>query len=58
MHWIFRNATELSEIKHEKKFSAFTIKAVSFFGDNIEGNQYRSKPKDLSGTIPELFEKA
>ncbi|MEO0554807.1 MAG: RNA-binding domain-containing protein [Bacteroidota bacterium] len=37
---------------------AFTIKAVSFFGNSIEGNQYRSKPKDLTGTIPELFEKA
>lgn len=37
---------------------AFTIKAVSFFGNNIAGNQYRSKPNDLKGTIPELFEKA
>lgn len=37
---------------------AFTIKAVSYFGNDIEGNQYRSKPNDLSGTIPELFEKA
>lgn len=37
---------------------AFTIKAVSFFGNSIEGKQYRSKPKDLTGTIPELFEKA
>ena len=36
---------------------AFTIKAVSFFGNDIEGNQYRSKPKDLTGTIPDLFEK-
>lgn len=36
---------------------AFTIKAVSYFGNDIEGNQYRSKPKDLTGTIPELFEK-
>ena len=36
---------------------AFTIKAVSFFGNSIEGNQYRSKPKDLKGTIPELLEK-
>lgn len=35
----------------------FTIKAVSFFGNDIEGNQYRSKPKDLTGTIPDLFEK-
>ncbi len=36
---------------------AFTIKAVSYFGNDIEGNQYRSKPKDLTGTIPELFDK-
>ncbi len=36
----------------------FAIKAVSFFGNNIEGNQYRSKPKDLTGTVPELFDKA
>ena len=36
---------------------AFTIKAVSFFGNNVAGNQYRSKPKDLTGTIPDLFEK-
>ena len=37
---------------------AFTIKAVSFFGNNIEGNQFRSKPRDLTGTIPEIFGKA
>ncbi len=37
---------------------AFTIKAVSFFGNNIEGKQYRSKPKDLTGSIPEIFDKA
>jgi len=37
---------------------AFTIKAVSFFGNDIAGNNYRSKPKDLTGTIPQLFEKA
>lgn len=36
---------------------AFTIKAVSYFGNDIEGNQYRSKPNDLTGTIPEIFEK-
>lgn len=36
---------------------AFTIKAVSYYGNDIAGNQYRSKPKDLTGTIPELFEK-
>jgi ATP-dependent DNA helicase RecG len=37
---------------------AFTIKAVSYFGSNIESNDYRSKPIDLKGTIPELFEAA
>ncbi len=37
---------------------AFTIKAVSFFGNNIESNDYRNKPEDLKGTIPELFEQA
>ena len=37
---------------------AFTIKVVSYFGTNSAGNQYRSKPKDLAGTIPQLFEKA
>ncbi|MGY6560095.1 MAG: RNA-binding domain-containing protein [Nitritalea sp.] len=36
---------------------AFTIKVVSYFGNDLEGNQYRSKPKDLKGTIPELFDK-
>lgn len=37
---------------------AFTIKAVSYIGNDIADNQYRSKPKDLTGTIPELFEKS
>jgi ATP-dependent DNA helicase RecG len=37
---------------------AFTIKAVSYFGNDSGGNQYRSKPKDLIGTVPQLFEKA
>lgn len=36
---------------------AFTIKAVSLFGNDIAGNQYRSKPNDLRGTIPELLKK-
>lgn len=35
---------------------AFTIKAVSFVGNDIAGNTYRSKPEDLKGTIPELFD--
>jgi predicted HTH transcriptional regulator len=34
---------------------AFTIKAVSFFGNDISGTQYRDKPGDFLGTIPELF---
>ena len=37
---------------------AFTIKAVSFVGNQIESIEYRSKPRDLTGTIPDLFEKA
>lgn len=31
---------------------AFTIKAVSFIGNDISGTQYRSKPADFRGTIP------
>jgi len=34
---------------------AFTIKFVMFLGNDIGGNDYRSKPEDLKGTIPELF---
>ena len=34
---------------------AFTIKAAMFVGNEISGNNYRSKPEDLYGTIPELF---
>ena len=34
---------------------AFTIKAVMFAGNEIGSNNYRSKPEDLTGTIPELF---
>ena len=34
---------------------AFTIKAAMFAGNDIGSNNYRSKPEDLSGTIPELF---
>ena len=37
---------------------AFTIKVVSYFGNNIESNDYKSKPGDLQGTIPDLFEGA
>jgi len=34
---------------------AFSIKAVMFAGNDISDNNYRSKPEDLSGIIPELF---
>jgi len=34
---------------------AFSIKAVMFAGNDIGDNNYRSKPEDLNGTIPEMF---
>lgn len=34
---------------------AYTVKVVSFFGNDLASNAYRSKPADLQGTIPELF---
>ena len=34
---------------------AFTIKAAMYVGNDIGGDNYRSKPEDLAGTIPELF---
>lgn len=37
---------------------AFCIKIVSFFGNSNAGKSYRTKPEDLNGTIPELFENA
>jgi len=37
---------------------AFTIKAVSFIGNDISSTQYRSKPADFRGTIPQLFNEA
>lgn len=37
---------------------AFTIKAVSYIGNDISGTQYRSKPADFRGTIPQLFNEA
>jgi predicted HTH transcriptional regulator len=36
---------------------AFCIKIVSFWGNSTSGKDYRSKPEDLKGTIPDLFEK-
>lgn len=41
----------------QKYRPAFCIKAVSFFGNDIAGNDYRGS-KDIIGTIPELFEQA
>lgn len=35
---------------------AFTIKVVSFFVNDISDTEYKSKPSDLQGTIPKLFE--
>lgn len=34
-----------------------SIKVVSFFGSDSASSNYRTKPADLHGTIPELFEK-
>lgn len=34
---------------------SFVIKAVSFFGNSLAGTEYRSS-KDITGTIPEMFE--
>ena len=33
----------------------FTIKAVSFFGNDLAENMYRTKPADFKGTVPMLF---
>ena len=35
---------------------AFTIKVVSFYGDDLSDTEFKSKPSDLQGTIPKLFE--
>lgn len=40
----------------QKYKPVFCIKAVSFFGNDIEGTEYRDS-KDITGTIPELFAK-
>ncbi|GHU19606.1 transcriptional regulator [Spirochaetia bacterium] len=39
----------------QKSKPAFTLKTVSFVGNDIGGNNYINKPEDLKGTIPELF---
>jgi predicted HTH transcriptional regulator len=41
----------------QKYRPAFCIKAISFFGNSIGGDEYRSS-KDIEGTIPEMFEQA
>lgn len=41
----------------QKYRPAFCVKAISFFGNSIGGNEYRSS-KDIEGTIPEMFEQA
>jgi predicted HTH transcriptional regulator len=35
----------------------FHVKAVSFFGNEIEGRNYRNS-KDINGTVPELYERS
>ncbi len=35
----------------------FCIKAVSFFGNKLGGNEYRDS-RDITGTIPEMFDEA
>jgi predicted HTH transcriptional regulator len=35
---------------------AFSIKAVTFYGNEMSSSRYRNKPGDLTGTIPELFD--
>lgn len=35
---------------------AFSIKAVSYFGNDIEGTEYRDS-EDIKGTIPKMFDK-
>lgn len=41
--------------RHPQMFEpAFTIKAVSFFGDSMAGMEYRDS-KDITGTIPRMF---
>lgn len=43
--------------KNPQKFrSAFCIKAVSFFGNDIGGIDYRGSV-DINGTIPDMFER-
>jgi len=42
--------------KHPQKYRpAFCVKAISFFGNSIGGNDYRDS-QDIEGTIPQMFE--
>jgi predicted HTH transcriptional regulator len=42
--------------KEPQKYKpAFTMKLVSFAGNDIANQTYRSKPEDAKGTIPEVF---
>ncbi|MBW1649708.1 MAG: putative DNA binding domain-containing protein [Deltaproteobacteria bacterium] len=44
--------------KEPQKFKpAFCVKAVSFFGNEIGSKEYRNKPRDIGGVIPDIFEK-
>jgi len=45
-------------IEPQKFKPAFTIKLVSFVGNDPACSQYRSKPEDTKGTIPEMFKQA
>lgn len=40
----------------QKNRPAFCVKAVSFYGNDISGTEYRDS-EDIVGTIPEMFEK-
>lgn len=42
--------------KEPQRFKpAFTIKLVSFAGNDLASSNYRSKPEDTKGTIPEMY---
>ncbi len=41
----------------QKYRPAFCVKAISFFGNELSGTEYRSS-KDIIGTIPEMFEQS
>lgn len=44
--------------KHPQQFRpAFCIKAVSYFGNDISGSDYRGS-KDIVGSVPEMFDQA